>query len=389
MPPAAPLPDPDDFFADTRMSFGDHIEELRAHLLRAIYGFVIALVFSFFIGRPVLKFITAPVEDKLHEYYDRRVQQTMAELASNPELLRENQPTPFAQLTFRRDQFLAAVQGEPAEVVNAFPKPFAARSPRANGASSWVRWLTGVGAEPEKPAQGEEEISSDNVVKLWVRHEQPLEETALMMAAIRRVGEFGSLTTLSATEAFMVYFKVCLLCGAVIGSPWIFYQIWAFIAAGLYPHEKRLVHVYLPFSLGLFLGGVFLCEFLVIPRALDALLWFNEWLDLKPDLRLNEWLGFALLLPLVFGLSFQTPMIMMFLVRVGIMDVESFRGKRRLAWFVMAVIAAVVTPTPDAITMILLWVPMSLLFELGIYLVARLAPPELDSDLEPEELVGA
>ena len=58
-------------------------------------------------------------------------------------------------------------------------------------------------------------------------------------------------TTLNVQEAFMVWFKVCLVCGFVIGSPWIFYQIWAFVAAGLYPHEKRLVHVYLPVSLGL------------------------------------------------------------------------------------------------------------------------------------------
>ena len=131
-----------------------------------------------------------------------------------------------------------------------------------------------------------------------------------------------------------------MLCGLVIGSPWIFYQIWAFIAAGLYPHEKKLVHVYLPVSLGLFLGGVFMCQFLVIPRAIAALLWFNEWIGLKPDLRLNEWLGFAILLPLVFGVSFQTPLVMMFLARVGIMTAESFRSHWKMAYFLLAVFAA-------------------------------------------------
>src|SRR5205085_235493 len=144
----------------------------------------------------------------------------------------------------------------------------------------------------------------------------------------------------------------------VIGSPWIFYQIWAFIAAGLYPHEKKLVHVYLPVSLGLFLSGVFMCQFLVIPRAIEALLWFNEWLGFKPDLRLNEWLGFAILLPVVFGVSFQTPMVMMFLARIGIMTAESFRKHWRMAYFALAVFAAIITPTPDMITMLMLWVPM-------------------------------
>ena len=102
-----------------------------------------------------------------------------------------------------------------------------------------------------------------------------------------------------------------------------------FVAAGLYPPEKRLVHVYLPVSLGLFLAGVLICEFFVIPKAIEALLWFNEWLGFKPDLRLNEWLSFAIFMPLIFGLSFQTPLVMVFLNKLGIVGVETFRGKRK------------------------------------------------------------
>src|SRR5436190_1160864 len=85
-------------------------------------------------------------------------------------------------------------------------------------------------------------------------------------------------TPLRAEEAFFVWFKVCLVTGLVVGSPWIFWQVWMFVAAGLYPEEKGLVHKYLPISLGLFLAGVVICELFVIPKALEALLWFNEWL---------------------------------------------------------------------------------------------------------------
>jgi sec-independent protein translocase protein TatC len=119
--------------------------------------------------------------------------------------------------------------------------------------------------------------------------------------------------------------KVAIVTGFVIGSPWIFWQIWMFIAAGLYPHEKRLVNVYLPVSLGLFFLGVIICQFGVMPEAIKALLWFNEFLDFEPDLRLNEWLGFAIMMPLVFGLSFQTPLVMLFLERVGILSIEQYR----------------------------------------------------------------
>jgi sec-independent protein translocase protein TatC len=186
-------------------------------------------------------------------------------------------------------------------------------------------------------------------------------------------------------EAFMVYMKVCLMCGFVLGSPWIFWQIWSFVAAGLYPHEKRLVHVYLPFSLGLFLLGFFVCQFLVIPKAISALLWFNEWMNIKPDMRLNEWLGFAIWMPLIFGLSFQTPLVMYFLERVGIMSVEGYRKSRRVIWFFMAVFAAVITPSTDPYSMLFLWVPMCMLFELGIWLCQMSPPrPELEEEAEEE-----
>jgi sec-independent protein translocase protein TatC len=154
----------------------------------------------------------------------------------------------------------------------------------------------------------------------------------------------------------------------VLGSPWIFWQLWSFVAAGLYPHEKKYVYLYLPFSLGLFLAGVLLCEFLVIPKALEALLWFNEWLDVEPNMRLDEWLGFAVMMPLAFGVSFQVPLVMLFLERTGILTVGNYKAKRRIAIFLMAIFAAVITPTPDVVNFSLLWVPMCFLYELGIRL---------------------
>jgi sec-independent protein translocase protein TatC len=72
------------------------------------------------------------------------------------------------------------------------------------------------------------------------------------------------------------------------------------------------------------------------------------------------------MMPVVFGLSFQTPLIMLFIERIGLMDIAGFKSKRKYAWFAMAVFAAVITPTPDALTMMYMWVPMCLLYELGI-----------------------
>src|SRR5262249_53456877 len=100
-------------------------------------------------------------------------------------------------------------------------------------------------------------------------------------------------------------------------------------------------------------------------------------------------LGFAIFMPVIFGLSFQTPLVMLFMAKIGIVDVNSFQRKRRYFWFFMAVFAAVITPSTDAVSMLFLWVPMSLLFELGIFLI-KLSPQQPDfgvDEPDPEEMV--
>jgi sec-independent protein translocase protein TatC len=351
MPRAPSNVDPDDFFADTRMSFGDHIEELRSHLIRAIAGFFVGMAVSLLLGKMVVDFITAPVEAQLMKFYERRTAKIKQELEEG---------------------------SKPLDILNK-PTPMPTAIPR----SAFRDLLRREGVQvAENQGGADDELIS---VPLLIR---PLEWSIQAQAATRLVQKPPQLSTMSIMEAFMVWVKVCAFTGLVLSSPWVFYQLWAFVAAGLYPHEKRYVHVYLPVSLGLFLVGVFVCEFLVLPKAIDGLLWFNEWLGLEPDLRLNEWLSFALLLPLVFGLAFQTPLVMLFLAKIGVFDADSFRKKRKVAWFVMAIFAAVFTPA-DAISMLLMWAPMCLLYELGILMVSYAAGGSEETGVEEkaDELV--
>jgi sec-independent protein translocase protein TatC len=380
--------DPDDLFADTRMTFGDHLEDLRLHLWRAIGGFGVALILSFFIGKAAVDFITAPVKEQLRAFYNRRVEKTMKDLQSDTTLQKVNKPTGFTKVFVRRDQLEAVFKHAPREDFDKVKRPIRRNEETANDERSILDRI--MGADDKNPLREDEEfVGEKDLIPLWMSHGEPLQETGLLQEAMRIVGDFDTMSTLNVMEAFMVWFKVCMVCGFVIGSPWIFWQIWMFVAAGLYPQEKRLVHVYLPVSLGLFLAGVLLCEFLVIPRAIEALLWFNEWLGLKPDLRLNEWLSFAIFMPLIFGLSFQTPLVMLFLARLGIVNADSFRNKRRYAWMGLAIFAAIITPTPDAVTMMFLLIPMCLLFELGIWLIKISATePELSEDVpDSEEMI--
>jgi sec-independent protein translocase protein TatC len=335
----------EDLFKDTRMTFGEHLEDLRLHLWRAVYGFLIALVISFVPGYYVLEFISAPVEAELNRFYAERAASVKKDLEAgiNDQVQEANKPQ-RVRLAFRTED------------LKSFG--FKVENPPEDG---WV-WLDALAPPVE-----------------WA-----LATTKAQTLVSKRFG----LSTLSPQEGIMAYIKVCLLCGLVLGSPWIFLQIWAFVAAGLYPHEKRLVNVYLPISLVLFVAGVLVCQFWVIPRALQALLWFNHWLKLEPDIRFNEWLGFAILLPVLFGLSFQLPMVMMFLERIGIMTVDSYKKKWRMAIFAIAVFSSFVTPV-DAISMLSLVLAMSALYGFGI-LLCKFNPskPDLDVDVpDSEEMV--
>ncbi len=350
--------DEDDFFKDTRMSFGDHLEVLRAHLWRAIYGLFFCMLIGFIldsignatgmdyigIGRPLMEIIQAPVKQSLNAFYDRRMKRLQAEKEqANSAAAQAAQPR-VMRLRFTRED-LAQLPGLRADLL-----------PEHVDLNAVV--------DPVEVYEINEQVTG------YVRPRE--------------------LTTLSAQEGFVIYFKVSLIAGLVIASPWVFWQIWSFVAAGLYPHEKRYVHTYLPISVVLFVLGVVMCQFFVMPKTVDALLWFNEYVGVTPDLRLSEWLSLAILLPVVFGLSFQTPLVMMFLERIGLADADTFKRKRKYAVFGLAVFAAIITPTPDAITMMYLWLPMVALYEFGVWL-AVLSPRRRRLDdvevPESEELI--
>ena len=228
----------------------------------------------------------------------------------------------------------------------------------------------------------------DDWVPLQVRM-RPVEQALAGQLADRIVKGSDGLIVLKIQEGMMVWLEVSMICGLVLGSPWIFYQLWSFVGAGLYSTEKKLVHVYMPFSLSLFLCGVLLCEFVVIPQAVKFLLEFDAWLGVNAELRLEDWLSFALMMPVIFGLSFQTPLVMLFLAKIGIFDADSFRAKRRMAWFVLMVLAALLMPTTDPYAILMMQVPLIGLYEFGILLAAYVDRQRAKEEVpDPDEMVG-
>lgn len=173
-------------------------------------------------------------------------------------------------------------------------------------------------------------------------------------------------------EAFMIYVKAAFITGVVISSPWVFWQIWMFVAAGLYPHERHYINVFLPFSLALFLAGSALAFFFVFEPVLTFLFGFNKWLGINPTPRISEWLSFVLLLPLGFGISFQLPLVMLFLERIGIFSVQVYLEKWRVSILVIFVLSTVLTPA-DPYSMLLMAIPLTGLYFGGV-LLCRIWP---------------
>lgn len=370
---------PDDIFDDSRMSFGDHIEELRVRLIRALLGLGFFVILGFVldsvgdwagypnvgIGRPMMRVIVDPVETQARNFYMKRAKTTFNRL---PEA--QSMPEEVKRVRAKLDD-----AGGDMSALSSDEKQVLLGAPRSMPVRMSIEPFIPVFGEPKNP-----EIKQiDVVLEVFPAHLSAYGTEGETLLESRRY-----LTTLSAQEAFMVYFKVSLLCGVVLASPWIAYQIWAFIAAGMYPHERRYVYKYLPFSVGLFLAGVFLCQFVVVPGAVKALLGFNTWIDSDPDLRLNEWLSFAIILPLVFGLSFQTPLVMVFFNRLGVFGWQDYWSKWRYALFIIAVTAALLTPTPDAVTMMYLFAPMFGLYCVGV-LICKYFPPQFEEDSEDDQ----
>ena len=126
-------------------------------------------------------------------------------------------------------------------------------------------------------------------------------------------------------------------------------------------------------SIGLFLAGVFLAFFFVFDFVLDYLLQFNAWLGLDPDPRISEWMGFVLILPIGFGIGFQLPLVMLFLERIGIVDVATYASQWRMAIVIIFVVSAILTPA-DPYSLLFLAIPLCLLYFGGLG-ICRWLPP--------------
>ncbi len=186
---------------------------------------------------------------------------------------------------------------------------------------------------------------------------------------IDAMGQEARLQSISPVDGFVSYMQIALIAGIILASPWIFFQLWQFIAAGLYPNEKRYVYKSIPFSAGLFIIGALTFIFGIAPRTLQFFVFFNkQFLGVSSNFTFANYISFIGMMMLIFGIAFQTPIAIFVLYKTGLVSIEDFRKFRKYVFFGIVVVAAAVIPGSDIFSLVSLVIPMYLLYELGIFL---------------------
>lgn len=416
-------------FEETKMSFGDHIEELRIRLFKAVIGVVIGFLLGLYFANSVVNLLQKPLRVAISEFKARvtrekanevdifvdqerderdqpyeikKVRLRRVELAANsigPHTLSEAYPFRFNREEFRqkkrmRELLVAMTEPEADPLRLAIWERLTPEQQElllelkeqtqfANGQYDAVAEIFNGLVDSDELFLREEFQAKEELLPNYARRDDfpevgkrqhllavvyspnlpvPGSETIELTMLIPATNE----TIATAIQGpFMIWLKTGFIVGLIISAPWVFYQIWAFVAAGLYPHEKRYVHIYLPISLILFVSGALFAFYVVFQYVLDFLFQFNAAMGVSPDPRVNEYIGFVLILPLGFGIAFQLPIVMVFLNRFGLVSIEAFLSKWRIAVLVISIASMVLTPQ-DPISMLLMAIPLTLLYFVGI-----------------------
>jgi len=344
-----------DLFADSTMSFGEHLEALRAHLFRCVIYLLVACAPAAYLAEDVLDLATRPINNALEDYVPG-------------------------------DEKLATGK----EIV---------------GGGFWENiqnmWTGDAGDITEEPGEAEpkEEMIVVQILRAELRAalEGPEDEPisiSLPAEPFRRNARSNLSNNLVTNELigpFMIYIKAILVTAFTFASPLIFWELWMFVGAGLYPQERKYVYLYLPVSLGLFFAGAAFCFTVVFQFVLPFLLSFNDLVETVPLIDAGKWFSFALMLPAMFGLSFQLPLVMLALNRLGIVEAEVYRKNIRMAILIISGVSVIMTPS-DPGSMLAMMIPLVGLYFVGIWMCEHFPSPGVDSpfgeETEERERIG-
>ena len=363
----------DDLFAETSMSFGEHLEELRLCFIRSIISIAVGTLLGFAFGAPVVEYIQIPVKHSLDAYNE---QQAIKKIDAEAADLLEEGYTSEIKKALRQYSLIPEERwifpGELERILD--------RQKIASDASLAKSDLDSV----------------DNLQRWKIERKKKREEVGFLYENVQldkppirffifvKMEQLSKMKALGTYEMFRIWLLASLIVGLVIASPFVIYHLWSFVAAGLYPHEKKYVYQFIPVSVGLFIGGAYFAFFFVFQFVLDFLFFFNAWMNVEPDLRISEWINFALLFPLAFGVSFQLPLVLFVLERVGIFTLQQYLARWKIAVLVIFVLALFLTPG-DPGSMLLMAIPLTILYFAGIFFCWLIPRKRGLFDIDPED----
>ncbi|MCK5187982.1 MAG: twin-arginine translocase subunit TatC [Deltaproteobacteria bacterium] len=184
-------------------------------------------------------------------------------------------------------------------------------------------------------------------------------------------------------EAFFVYLKLSLFGGILLASPVLLWEVWCFVAPGLYDQEKKYVYPFVIFSTVLFATGVSFGYFVVFPIAFKFFMGYSSEI-IKPLPSIKEYLNFSCKLLFAFGVVFELPLFTLFLAKIGLVNEKMLRSKRKFAILGIFAVAAILTP-PDVVSQILMAIPLLVLYEISILVAKYFGKKEEEEEEEEGE----
>jgi sec-independent protein translocase protein TatC len=358
------------------MSFGDHLEELRLCFIRSIISIALGSVLGFFLGDSVVKYVQLPVQRSLDAYHEK---QSIKKIDAEAGSLQEEGYSPSdLKKTMKKHHFVLEERWWfPGELERVLEQQKIQDASLEQSDLDRVDNLLHRKIERQNKRK-EAGFSYENV---------QLNKKPIRIIQFRETEELTRMKALGAYEMFRLWLLASMIVGLVIASPFVIYHLWSFVAAGLYPHEKKYVYHFIPVSVGLFIAGAYFAFFYVFQFVLDFLFFFNAWMDVEPDLRISEWINFALLFPLGFGISFQLPLVLFVLERVGLFTLKQYLARWRISVLVIFILALLLTPG-DPGSMLLMAIPLTILYFAGIFFCWLIPRKRGLFDIDPEDVVS-
>lgn len=330
--------------ADEEKPFLQHLDDLRSMLVRMIVTLLIATCLCFVYAQELMSIIRYPV-DQVWSLYEAS---HLASDVSTEEWARA-----------KSQAYVMVNLDEPAK------KAFLKHSPQRMRELMESAVLLKAARQLDEAQRTDfirDAASSEEVERLALE----LEEAGAVLAEDSGRGALKMMGAFQPSEGFMLSMKLAFYAGVIVSSPLLLFFLLQFIVPGLLQHERRVLYKSMFFGLGLFLIGVSFSYFVVLPRVLTFFYEYSLDFGIANEWRIGYYVSFATQLILLFGLAFELPIVVYPFIRLGVLSYELMSSTRRYAAVGIAILAAVITPTPDALTMMLMAVPMYALYELCI-----------------------